>query len=89
MQISRRTATFTESVLRGMTRLAMQYRAVNLAQGFPDFPAPEPIKRAAADAVLNDLNQYALRWGGEVLTNNLRKLMGEGQTLCPVGLCSE
>ena len=60
---SRRIRNFTESVIREMTRLAMRHRAVNLAQGFPDFPAPETLKRAAADAIAADINQYAITWG--------------------------
>ena len=56
---------FTESVIREMTRLAMEYDAVNLAQGFPDFGAPEEIKRAAQDAIADDFNQYAITWGAK------------------------
>ena len=50
-QISEKASRFTESVIREMTRLAMLHGAVNLAQGFPDFSAPEVIKRAAQDAI--------------------------------------
>jgi len=46
-----------------MTRLAVRHGAVNLAQGFPDFPAPEALKNAAAEAIAADLNQYAITWG--------------------------
>jgi aminotransferase len=60
---SQRTARFTESVIREMTRLALRHNAVNLAQGFPDFSAPEEIKRAACDAINDDVNQYAITWG--------------------------
>ncbi|HEU4354004.1 MAG TPA: aminotransferase class I/II-fold pyridoxal phosphate-dependent enzyme, partial [Actinomycetota bacterium] len=60
---SRRAASFTESVIREMTRLAMEHDAINLAQGFPDFATPEEIKRAAQDAVAADLNQYPITWG--------------------------
>lgn len=60
---SRRTRNFTESVIREMTRLAMHHGAINLAQGFPDFPASEALKRAAADAIAADINQYAITWG--------------------------
>jgi len=60
---SRRTARFTESVIREMTRLALRHNAVNLAQGFPDFSAPEEIKRAACEAIGADINQYAITWG--------------------------
>lgn len=61
--VARRTAVFTESVIREMTRLAMLHGAINLAQGYPDFPAPDFIKRAAIDAINADLNQYAITWG--------------------------
>lgn len=56
---------FTESVIREMTRLAMRHGAINLAQGFPDFPAPEALKNAAADAIAADINQYAITWGAK------------------------
>ncbi len=62
---SRRTLHFTESVIREMTRLAMHHGAINLAQGFPDFPAPEALKRAAAEAIAADINQYAITWGAK------------------------
>src|ERR1700757_5198466 len=48
-----------------MTRLAMHHGAINLAQGFPDFVAPEALKRAAADAIAADINQYAITWGAK------------------------
>ena len=60
-----RTHGIVESVIREMTRLAIEHDAVNLAQGFPDFPAPEILKRAAADAVAADVNQYAITWGAK------------------------
>lgn len=60
---SDKAARFTESVIREMTRLANQHGAVNLSQGFPDFPAPEELKEAAARAIAADLNQYAVTWG--------------------------
>ncbi|HWQ56446.1 MAG TPA: aminotransferase class I/II-fold pyridoxal phosphate-dependent enzyme [Bryobacteraceae bacterium] len=62
---SKRTAGFTESVIREMTRVALRHGAVNLAQGFPDFGAPEELKRAAADAIAADHNQYAITWGAK------------------------
>ena len=62
-QISRKAASFTESVIREMTRLAMAHDAVNLAQGFPDFAAPEELKEAAKAAIDADINQYAITWG--------------------------
>jgi aspartate/methionine/tyrosine aminotransferase len=68
-QISDRAASFTESVIREMNRLAVEAGAVSLAQGFPDFPAPEEIKQAACRAILDDINQYAITWGA----TNLRE----------------
>lgn len=61
--IARRTSVFSESVIREMTRLAMLHGAMNLAQGYPDFPAPAFIKQAAVDAINADINQYAITWG--------------------------
>ena len=63
MHLARRTIGFRESVIRGMTRLANQHGAINLAQGFPDFPAPELLKEAAARAIRDNVNQYAITWG--------------------------
>ena len=65
--LSAKVERFTESVIREMTRLAMKHGAVNLAQGFPDFPAPAAIKQAAADAIARDINQYAITWGAKRL----------------------
>ncbi len=62
-RISRKAASFTESVIREMTREAMKYGAVNLGQGFPDFAAPEDIKQKAMAAIAADHNQYAITWG--------------------------
>src|SRR6185437_11244702 len=64
---SARTADFKESVIREMTRLAIRHGAVNLAQGFPDFGAPQALKQAATEAVANDFNQYAITWGAKPL----------------------
>ena len=63
--VSHRTSGFTESVIREMTRLAMEKGAINLAQGFPDFSAPEEIKQAAQQAIAADFNQYAITWGAK------------------------
>ncbi|HEX5431568.1 MAG TPA: aminotransferase class I/II-fold pyridoxal phosphate-dependent enzyme [Bryobacteraceae bacterium] len=60
-----RTAGIAESVIREMSRLAARHKAVNLAQGFPDFPAPEAIKQAAAQAIAANINQYAITWGAK------------------------
>ncbi len=64
---SQKPAQFTESVIREMTRLALRHGAVNLSQGFPDFPAPELIKEAACAAIRGDDNQYSVTWGAKVL----------------------
>lgn len=62
-RISKKAASFTESVIREMTREAVKYGAVNLGQGFPDFAVPEDIKRKAMEAISDDHNQYAITWG--------------------------
>jgi aminotransferase len=64
-RVSRKVSRFTESVIREMTRQANLYGALNLSQGFPDFPAPEDIKRAACQAIEADINQYAVTWGAK------------------------
>ena len=68
-----RTAGFTESVIRGMSTLAREHRAINLAQGFPDFPAPDVIKQAAVKAIMADVNQYAITWGSRRLREALAR----------------
>src|SRR3982751_1470541 len=60
---SRAASSFTESVIREMTRLANPHGAINLGQGFPDFPAPAEVKEAAARAIAEDHNQYPITWG--------------------------
>src|SRR6266567_7092450 len=67
MLAATRTVTFTESVIREMTRIANLYGAVNLSQGFPDFPMPDLMKDAACAAIHGDINQYAVTWGTPVL----------------------
>src|SRR5689334_15207508 len=64
---SGRVEFFTESVIREMTRQALLHGAINLSQGFPDFPAPEVIKHAAQAAIAADVNQYAITWGSKKL----------------------
>jgi aspartate/methionine/tyrosine aminotransferase len=66
---SQRISRFTESVIREMTRLAVQYGAINLAQGFPDFAANAELKAAAAAAIDADINQYAITWGAKPFRN--------------------
>jgi aspartate/methionine/tyrosine aminotransferase len=77
--LSDKVEHFTESVIREMTRQAMLYGAVNLAQGFPDFPAPAEIKRAAQEAIAADMNQYAITWGAKSLRNAIARQMQEWQ----------
>ncbi len=67
MHVATRTRTFTESVIRGMTRLAAQHDAINLSQGYPNFPCPDVLKEAAARAIHSDINQYAITWGAKRL----------------------
>ncbi|MBO0719976.1 MAG: aminotransferase class I/II-fold pyridoxal phosphate-dependent enzyme [Blastocatellia bacterium] len=64
-RISRKASSFTESVIREMTRQAVLHGAINLSQGFPDFPAPADIKQAAIEAIEADINQYAITWGAK------------------------
>ncbi len=65
VRVSAKAERFTESVIRDMTRLALQHDAVNLAQGFPDFACPQELKDAAAAAIQADINQYAITWGAK------------------------
>ncbi len=83
--VSDKVARFTESVIRDMSRQAAQHNAVNLAQGFPDFPAPEEIKRAAQEAVGKDINQYAITWGSRHLRAAIARQMQlwQGVTIDP------
>ena len=60
---SAKASSFTESVIREMTRLSDLHGAINLSQGFPDFPAPEELKHAAARAIADDHNQYPMPFG--------------------------
>jgi aminotransferase len=64
---AQRLTSVSDSIFPEMTRLAAQYGAVNLSQGFPDFPAPEPLKRAACDAIATDINQYSISYGASSL----------------------
>ena len=63
LRASRAASSFTESVIREMTRLAQLHDAINLGQGFPDFPAPAEVKQAAIEAIAADHNQYPITWG--------------------------
>ena len=68
---SKRTERITESVIREMTRVANRHGAINLAQGFPDFPAPMAVKEAATAAIFSDINQYAITWGAKAFRDAL------------------
>jgi aminotransferase len=85
MHTAQRTHGFTESVIRGMTRLANQHGAINLAQGFPNFPCPEILKEAAAKAIHADINQYAITWGAKRLRDAIAKKYADwyGMTVNP------
>ena len=65
--ISARAASFTESVIREMNRLAVDAGAVSLAQGFPDFESPWELRAAAIEALHDDISQYAITWGAKPL----------------------
>ncbi len=77
--LSGKVSHFTESVIREMTRQALLYGAVNLSQGFPDFPAPAEIKRAAQEAIGNDINQYAITWGAKSLRDAIARKVKKWQ----------
>ena len=79
--LSAKVEHFTESVIREMTRLALQYDAVNLAQGFPDFPAAPEIKEAARAAIAADDNQYAITWGAKPLRDAIAEKFQRTQGL--------
>jgi aminotransferase len=70
---SRRTAAFTESLIREMTRVANQYGAINLSQGFPDFDPPELLKQAAMKEMAGSHHQYAITWGDPLLRQALAR----------------
>jgi aminotransferase len=72
-KVSAKASRFTESVIREMTRLCVRHGGVNLAQGFPDFAAPEVLKQAACRAIQNDVNQYAVTWGAKAFRDALAK----------------
>jgi aspartate/methionine/tyrosine aminotransferase len=81
VQISHKARQFTESVIRDMTRQAIQHNAVNLAQGFPDFAAPHAIKLAAQQAIEADINQYAITWGAKNFRNAIAQKFLDWQKL--------
>ncbi|HEY3217518.1 MAG TPA: aminotransferase class I/II-fold pyridoxal phosphate-dependent enzyme [Candidatus Limnocylindria bacterium] len=75
--LARRTESFTESVIREMTRLNAVHAGINLAQGFPNFPAPGAVKDAAKRAIDADVNQYAITWGSKSLRDALAETYAE------------
>ena len=84
--LSGKVEHFTESVIREMTRQAMLYGAVNLAQGFPDFPAPREIKESAQEAIAGDVNQYAITWGAKSLRDAIAR---KAKTSCALTIDPE
>lgn len=76
--LSTRTAGFTDSVIRRMTRVSNQYGAVNLSQGFPDFDPPQAILDRLAEVSREDFHQYSITWGAQ----NLREALAEKQSRC-------
>ena len=75
-KLSDRTAGFTDSVIRRMTRVSLQYGAVNLSQGFPDFEPPKEILDRLAEVAHEDFHQYAITWGAQ----NFREALAEKQS---------
>ena len=76
--LSERTAGFTDSVIRRMTRVSMQYGAVNLSQGFPDFEPPKEILDRMAQVAYEDFHQYSITWGSQ----NFREALAAKQSRC-------
>ncbi|MGM9627212.1 MAG: pyridoxal phosphate-dependent aminotransferase [Faecousia sp.] len=74
--LSNRTAGFTDSVIRRMTRISNQYGAVNLSQGFPDFDPPQEILTRLEQVAREDFHQYSITWGAR----NFREALAEKQT---------
>ena len=72
-ELSKRTETFTDSVIRRMTRIANQYNAINLSQGFPDFDPPKEILNRLEQVAHEDFNQYAITWGAQNFRDALAK----------------
>lgn len=79
--VSLKAQQFTESVIREMTRLALEHGATNLAQGFPDFPAPSEVKEAAILAIRSDINQYPITWGAPEFRRAIAERFGRDTRL--------
>lgn len=75
-ELSNRTASFTDSVIRRMTRISNKYGAVNLSQGFPDFEPPKEILDRLAEVTREDFHQYSITWGAQ----NFREALAEKQS---------
>ena len=75
-QLSNRTANFTDSVIRRMTRISLQYNAVNLSQGFPDFDPPKEILARLSEVAKEGPHQYSITWGAQ----NFRNALAEKQS---------
>lgn len=75
-ELSRRTAAFTDSVIRRMTRVSNEYGAVNLSQGFPDFDPPKELTDRLEEVAHEDYNQYSITWGAQ----NFREALAEKQS---------
>ncbi len=75
-ELSKRTETFTDSVIRRMTRISNQYGAVNLSQGFPDFEPPRELLNRLAEVSNEDFHQYSITWGAQ----NFREALAEKQS---------
>lgn len=71
--LSRRTDTFTESMIRKMTRISLENNAVNLSQGFPDFNPPEALINRMAEVAHENYHQYAITWGSQRMREALAK----------------
>lgn len=80
-ELSKRTETFTDSVIRRMTRIANQYDAINLSQGFPDFDPPKEILSRLEQVAHEDFNQYAITWGAQNFRDALAKIQSKYMNL--------
>jgi len=75
-KLSDRTASFTDSVIRRMTRVSLQYNAVNLSQGFPDFDPPEELLKKLAKIAPTGPHQYSITWSAQ----NFREALAHKQS---------
>ena len=84
-QLSSRTAGFTDSVIRRMTRVSNKYGAINLSQGFPDFDPPEAIRRRLEQVAHEGFDQYSITWGAQPLREGIAQKQSRfmGRTIDP------